>query len=75
MDCSQPCTPTLSTGPSTLTVVGPSAAWTPHKRLHGRTCGVSRDAAPKPTHPHRPITSQGDRERELQRRLDVPKPN
>ncbi|PPU76081.1 hypothetical protein XcuCFBP2542_11300 [Xanthomonas cucurbitae] len=38
-----PCTPTISTGPCPLTVAGPYAAWMPHKSLHGRTCGVSRD--------------------------------
>ncbi|MFS8391567.1 hypothetical protein EIQ22_21805 [Xanthomonas campestris pv. campestris] len=43
MPCSQPCIPTISTGPCPPTVAGPYAAWMPRKRLHGRTCAVSRD--------------------------------
>ncbi|MCC8492919.1 hypothetical protein LN451_03015, partial [Xanthomonas hortorum pv. gardneri] len=31
-----------------------------------------RSSALQPTHPHRSMTSQGDAELELQRRLDVP---
>ncbi|PPU09304.1 hypothetical protein XarjCFBP7645_03060 [Xanthomonas arboricola] len=41
--CSQACTPTIPTGPCPLTVAGAYAAWMPRKRLHGRTCGVSRE--------------------------------
>ncbi|PPT96046.1 hypothetical protein XarbCFBP7408_14430 [Xanthomonas arboricola pv. guizotiae] len=43
MLCSQPCLPTISTGPCPPTVAGPYAAWMPRKSLHGRTCGVSCD--------------------------------
>ncbi|PPU59159.1 hypothetical protein XdyCFBP7245_01645 [Xanthomonas dyei] len=39
----QSCVPTLPTGPCPPSVAGPYAAWMPRKRLHGRTCGVSRD--------------------------------
>ncbi|PPT53209.1 hypothetical protein XarzCFBP7410_04765 [Xanthomonas arboricola pv. zantedeschiae] len=38
-----PHTPIISTGPCPPTVAGPYAAWVPRKRLHGRTCGVSRE--------------------------------
>ncbi|APP80678.1 hypothetical protein BJD10_14045 [Xanthomonas hortorum pv. gardneri] len=54
MHCSQPCAPTLSTGPCPPTVAGPYAAWMPRKSLHGCTCGVSRDGGrartPQPSH-------------------------
>ncbi|PPT42148.1 hypothetical protein XarbCFBP8132_08495 [Xanthomonas arboricola] len=43
MLCSQPCVPTISTGPCPPTVAGPYAAWMPRKRLQGCTCGVSRE--------------------------------
>ncbi|PPT97796.1 hypothetical protein XaraCFBP7407_05850 [Xanthomonas arboricola pv. arracaciae] len=36
-------TPTISTGSCPPTVAEPYAAWMPRKRLHGRTCGVSRE--------------------------------
>ncbi|PPU78161.1 hypothetical protein XcuCFBP2542_02700 [Xanthomonas cucurbitae] len=43
MHCLQACIPTISTGTCPPSVAGPYAAWMPHKRLQGCTCGVSRD--------------------------------
>ncbi|MFS8441528.1 hypothetical protein EIQ03_10580 [Xanthomonas campestris pv. raphani] len=70
MPCWQPCTSIISTGPCLPTVAGPYAAWVPRKRLHGRTCGVSRggrrartlqqsrrSAALHLIYPHSPVTS------------------
>ncbi|MFS8372689.1 hypothetical protein D0A38_16545 [Xanthomonas campestris pv. incanae] len=71
MPCWQPCTPIISTGPCLPTVAGPYAAWMPRKRLHGRTCAVSREgrraralqqscrsAALHLIYPHSPVTSR-----------------
>ncbi|PPV11390.1 hypothetical protein XavaCFBP5823_03140 [Xanthomonas axonopodis pv. vasculorum] len=44
MPCSQPCIPTLSSGPCPPTVARPDAASTPRKSYRGHTCSVSRDS-------------------------------